>query len=44
MASFVLRRIDPALWTKVRAKCRSAGLNVVDLVERLLTHWLEENV
>ena len=40
MSSFILRKIDPELWQRVRSRCRSLGLIPKDLIERLLKDWL----
>ena len=40
MASYTLRRTNPALWREVRSKVSASDL--VALVERLLTEWLRK--
>lgn len=41
MASFVLRRIDDALWTRFLAKAATEGLRPKELLLRLIAAYVE---
>jgi hypothetical protein len=40
MTSFIIRKIDPNFWARVRAKADAEGVSVKDLILRLLGAWL----
>jgi hypothetical protein len=40
MASFVLRRIDDALWARFRARAEAEGITTKDLLLRLIAAYV----
>lgn len=44
MSSYILRKIDPALWRQVKAKAASEGVTIDALLRRLLADWLKGDV
>ncbi len=41
MASFIVREVDTALWTRLREKARVEGRSVKDLLESLIRRKLD---
>ena len=41
MASFILRKIDDALWRRIKSKAALEGVSLKDLIERLLRDWVD---
>jgi len=42
MASYIIRKIDPELWKRVRAKAALEGRTVRQVIEALIASWLKE--
>lgn len=41
MSSYILRKIDPDLWARVKAKAALERTTLKALIESLLAKWLE---
>jgi len=41
MSSYIIRGINPDLWRQVKSKAALEGITLRDLIERLLTGWLQ---
>lgn len=42
MASYILRKIDDALWHRVKVKALQEKRTIKDVIESLIAAWLKE--
>lgn len=42
MSSYILRRIDPDLWQRVKVKAVKEQITVREVIERLLKDWIKK--
>lgn len=40
MASYIVRRLEPEFWQRVKAKALAEQVTIQDLIVRLLNDWL----
>jgi predicted HicB family RNase H-like nuclease len=43
VASYILRKIDPELWKRVKSKAALEPVSIKTLIERLLRAWVADS-